>query len=76
MKKYALLPILLGFFAMGFADIVGTVMNQVKGECNLTDQVAGFLPAMIFIWFLLISVPAGLLSARLGRTTPACSRSS
>lgn len=67
MKKYALLPILLGFFAMGFADIVGTVMNQVKGECNLTDQVAGFLPAMIFIWFLLISVPAGLLSARLGR---------
>ena len=67
MKKYALLPILLGFFAMGFADIVGTVMNQVKGECNLSDQVAGFLPAMIFIWFLLISVPAGLLSARLGR---------
>lgn len=67
MKKYVLVPILLGFFAMGFADIVGTVMNQVTAECQLSARVAGFLPSMIFIWFLLISVPAGLLLVRLGR---------
>lgn len=67
MKKIALIPILLGFFAMGFADIVGTVMNQVSAECKLSPSAAGFLPSMIFIWFLLISVPAGLLSVRLGR---------
>lgn len=67
MKKYVLMPILLGFFAMGFADIVGTVMNQVTAECQLSARVAGFLPSMIFIWFLLISVPAGLLLVRLGR---------
>ena len=67
MKRYALVPILLGFFAMGFADIVGTVLNQVTAECRLSAKVAGFLPSMIFIWFLLVSVPAGLLSARFGR---------
>lgn len=67
MLKLALIPILLGYFAMGFADIVGTVMNQVAAECHLSPEAAGFLPSMIFIWFLLISVPAGLMSARLGR---------
>lgn len=67
MKKFALVPILLGFFAMGFADIVGTVVNQIKGECHLSPEMAGFLPSMIFIWFLVISVPAGILSGRFGR---------
>ena len=63
----ALLPILFGFFVMGFGDIVGTVMNQVKAECGLSDAVAGFLPSMIFIWFFLISIPTGVLSGRIGR---------
>ena len=67
MKKFALIPIMLGFFAMGFADIVGTVMNQVTAECGLSPKMAGFLPSMIFIWFFVISVPAGILSARWGR---------
>ena len=31
-KNIALLPVLLGFFVMGFCDIIGTVMNQVKAE--------------------------------------------
>ena len=56
-----------GFFVMGFADIVGTVVNQVKSECALDDVTAGFLPSMIFAWFFLISLPAGVLSGRIGR---------
>ena len=28
-RSHALLPILAGFFVMGFSDIIGTVMNQV-----------------------------------------------
>ena len=56
-----------GFFVMGFADIVGTVVNQVKSECSLDDVTAGFLPSMIFAWFFLISLPAGVLSGRIGR---------
>jgi len=67
MKKFVLFPILAGFFVMGFSDIIGTVMNQVKAECNLNDAMAGFLPSMIFIWFLLISVPTGVACGKWGR---------
>ena len=56
-----------GFFVMGFADIVGTVVNQVKSECSLDEVAAGFLPSMIFVWFFLVSLPAGVLSGRIGR---------
>ena len=63
----ALLPMMAGFFVMGFADIVGPVVNQVKSECALDDVTAGFLPSMIFVWFFLISLPAGVLSGRIGR---------
>ncbi|MBR6733982.1 MAG: MFS transporter [Kiritimatiellae bacterium] len=52
---------------MGFADIVGTVVNQVKSECSLDEVAAGFLPSMIFVWFFLVSLPAGVLSGRIGR---------
>ena len=63
----ALFPILAGFFVMGFCDIIGTVMNQVKVECRLSDVVAGFLPAMIFVWFFVISIPTGVLCGKVGR---------
>ncbi len=66
-SSLVLLPILFGFFVMGFGDIIGTVMNQVKAECGLSDAVAGFLPAMIFIWFFLISIPTGIACNRYGR---------
>ena len=66
-KSLALLPILAGFFVMGFSDIIGTVMNQVKEECSLSDVTAGFLPSMIFIWFFLISIPTGVLCGKIGR---------
>jgi len=65
--RLALLPILAGFFVMGFCDIIGTVMNQVKAECGLSDVTAGFMPSMIFIWFFLISIPSGVLCGRIGR---------
>ena len=66
-RSPALLPMLAGFFVMGFSDIIGTVMNQVKAECALSDVTAGFLPSMIFIWFFLISIPpaVGMLLAAL-----------
>ena len=67
MRLAALLPMMAGFFVMGFADIVGPVVNQVKSECALDDVTAGFLPSMIFVWFFLISLPTGVLSGRIGR---------
>ena len=67
MNRRAIFPILAGFFVMGFSDIIGTVMNQVKEECHLSDAMAGFLPSMIFIWFFLISVPTGIVCGKWGR---------
>ncbi|MBQ6338259.1 MAG: MFS transporter [Kiritimatiellae bacterium] len=66
-RSLALLPMLAGFFVMGFSDIIGTVMNQVKAECALSDVTAGFLPSMIFVWFFLISIPTGVLCGKIGR---------
>ena len=67
MKKYAILPILAGFFVMGFSDIIGAVMKKLKLEYALSGEMAGFLGLMIFIWFFLVSVPTGVACGKWGR---------
>ena len=68
MKNRAMLPILAGFFVMGFGDIIGTVMIQVKDECAAhADQISWLMPIFAYVWFLLISIPTGILCGRLGR---------
>ena len=69
MKKKALLaPLLAGFFVMGFGDIIGTVMNQVKAECAANaDTISWLMPIFAYVWFLVISIPTGVLSGRIGR---------
>lgn len=66
-KNLVLLPIFFGFFVMGFSDIISTAMIRIREECQLSDMVAGALPMMIFVWFLLISIPTGILCGRIGR---------
>lgn len=61
------IPVMFCFFAMGFVDLVGTATNYVKQEHGLSDQFAGYLPMMVFIWFLIFSVPTGMLMNRIGR---------
>jgi len=64
----ALLPILAGFFVMGFGDIIGTVMIQVKAECAAhADSISWLMPIFAYVWFLVISIPTGILCGRLGR---------
>ncbi len=63
----ALLPILFGFFVMGFVDVVGTATAYVKHDFGLSDKVASFLPSMIFLWFFIVSIPTGMLTSRIGR---------
>lgn len=63
----ALLPVLFGFFIMGFCDVVGISTSYVKESFNLNETVAGFIPSMVFIWFLLLSLPSALLMNRYGR---------
>ncbi|MCI1685352.1 MAG: MFS transporter [Prevotella sp.] len=66
-KKTALVPVMLCFFAMGFVDLVGIASNYVKEDLNLTDKVANIFPSLVFFWFLIFSVPTGVLMNKIGR---------
>jgi fucose permease len=66
-NKIALISVFASFLVMGFVDIVGIATNFVKKDFELSDTVAGFLPSMIFLWFLVCSLPTGLLMNRIGR---------
>ena len=67
-RKYLLLPLLAGFFVMGFGDIIGTVMNQVKAECAAdADTISWLMPVFAYVWFLVISIPTGVAAGRIGR---------
>ncbi|MCL2104511.1 MAG: MFS transporter [Kiritimatiellaeota bacterium] len=67
MGVLALLPILFGFFVMGFADLIGDFKDRMTGDLGLSKIEASFLPMMIFIWFFVMSIPAGVMTSRIGR---------
>ena len=62
-----IIPVMLAFFTMGFVDLVGIAVNYVKLDFNLSDTAANFYSVMVFLWFLIFSVPTGLLMNRIGR---------
>lgn len=62
-----LIPIMLSFFAMGFVDLVGIASNYVKQDLSLSDSQANILPSLVFFWFLIFSVPTGMLMNRIGQ---------
>ena len=62
-----LIPVMLCFFAMGFVDLVGIASNYVKADLGLSDSQANIFPSLVFFWFLIFSVPTGVLMNRIGR---------
>lgn len=66
-NKLTLVPIMLCFFAMGFVDMVGIASNYVKEDLCLNDATANIFPSLVFFWFLLFSVPTGILMNRIGK---------
>ncbi len=62
-----LIPVMLCFFAMGFVDLVGIASNYVKADLDLTDSQANIFPSLVFFWFLIFSVPTGILMNKIGR---------
>ena len=67
MKYGKLIPVMLCFFAMGFVDLVGIASNYVKADLGLSDSEANLFPSLVFFWFLIFSVPTGVLMNRIGR---------
>lgn len=63
----AALPVLFGFFIMGFCDIVGITSDFVQRSFGWSSAMTGFVPSMVFIWFLLLGIPVGNAMARWGR---------
>ena len=61
------LPVMLCFFAMGFVDLVGIASNYVQQDLGLSDAKANIMPSLVFFWFLIFSVPTGVLMNRIGR---------
>jgi fucose permease len=69
-KKFqvAILPIMLGFFIMGFVDIIGVSVNYINADYkSLSAGFINLLTSSCFIWFFLLSVPTGMLMNRIGR---------
>ena len=62
-----IIPVMLCFFAMGFVDLVGTASNYVQKDLHLTDSQANLFPSLVFFWFLIFSVPTGMLMNKIGR---------
>ena len=58
---------MLVFFTMGFVDLVGIASNYVKLDLGLTDSEANIFPSLVFFWFLIFSVPTGMLMNKIGR---------
>lgn len=71
MKKqhsiYTALPVLFGFFVMGFCDIVGISSDYVQRSFDWSPMMTGFVPSMVFIWFLFLSIPIGNQMNKWGR---------
>lgn len=61
------IPILLSFFVMGMVDIVGVSTNFVREDFKLGAFAASALPMMVFLWFAVFSIPAGLLMNKYGQ---------
>ncbi|WP_455962379.1 MFS transporter [Bacteroides bouchesdurhonensis] len=62
-----LIPVMFCFFAMGFVDLVGIASNYVKQDLGLSDSQANIFPSLVFFWFLIFSVPTGMLMNRIGQ---------
>lgn len=68
-----ILPVLFGFFIMGFCDVVGITSVHVKqdllGQYSpvFRDTLSNLVPVALFSMFLIFSVPTGILMNRIGR---------
>lgn len=65
-RFFLLVPVMLSFFVMGFIDVIGIATNYIKADFHLSDSVANMFPSMVFLWFLLLSIPTSMLMNKIG----------
>ena len=70
--KRLLGPVLAGFFIMGFCDMVAPITGRIAAELPPDrQQLVSFLPTMVFLWFLVLSLPIAAVMNRIGRKATA-----
>lgn len=63
-----ILPVMFGFFIMGFVDIVGVSTSYVKNDfAGMNDTMVNLISLSCFLWFFLLSIPTDMLMNRIGR---------
>lgn len=68
-----ILPVLFGFFIMGFCDVVGITSMHVKEDLlgsyspEFRDTLSNLIPVALFSMFLIFSIPTGMLMNKIGR---------
>ena len=63
----AVMPVVFSFFVMGFCDIVGISSDYARDAFGWSNTITGFVPSMVFIWFLFLSIPVGVIMNKWGR---------
>lgn len=58
---------MFGFFIMAFVDLVGLAANYVKNDFGFSDTVSNLISIACYVWFLVFSVPVGIMMNRFGR---------
>ena len=66
-QTMAILPVLFGFFVMGFCDIVGISSDYAQSAFGWSNTMTGFVPSMVFVWFLFLGIPVGIKMNKWGR---------
>lgn len=60
-------PVLFGFFIMGVVDLIGVSVTYTQKMFDWSESQSGFLPSMVFFWFLILSIPTAIVMDKIGR---------
>lgn len=66
-NKTRIAAVLSCYFALGYADIAGTVANCVGEEFGLNNFVTSLVPGLFFLWYLILPLPIAGAMNRFGR---------
>ncbi len=65
--RFQIVSIMFCFFVMGSIEMVGIASNYIKVSLHLSDTKANILPSLVYVWFLICTIPTGILMNRIGR---------
>lgn len=66
-NKTSIAAVLACYFALGYADIAGTVANCVREEFGLDNFATSLVPGLFFLWYLILPLPVAGAMNRFGR---------